>query len=490
MSKIFVWFRDLIPFIILSLVITFFLSHNSPLYDVVTCDSNWFFMCGKAWMNGMLPYVDFTDSKGPLLWLIYGLGYLLSPYDMHGVWIVEILFGSVTYLYLYKIAFYFLKDKKKSVLCLLFAMVWMWWYHIHKDTRAEDFMWTFLVVMLYHSLTICSKKVIYADFIRSGISIGGCIGCVLLIKYNISVGMFVVFLGVLGWYLYGNQKSKAFYFTLLSGLGFMCVVIPFIILFLIKGNLNDFIYEYFLATAQTISNIEKTVFIWDYNSIIVLTVIFGAGVIVLFYMTRNFSTILFGLCYVAILICLSPNLSHIYYFQILLPFLVIPCITFMLILSEMKKLRGMIIGIVFPVFLLALFIVLNKGRWNDPALYCNGIGHKMDRCVMETLMKRKKSPLILNCGFYSGLGLESHALPACKYWATQNGATENMLNDIKSEIINNKKIDFLIVSCSPSNKWCLDLVTTHYVKLYEGDIWDKEGAPVFVLYERKENDTK
>ena len=29
-------------------------------------------------MNGMVPYVDFTDSKGPSLWLIYGIGYLLS----------------------------------------------------------------------------------------------------------------------------------------------------------------------------------------------------------------------------------------------------------------------------------------------------------------------------------------------------------------------------------------------------------------------------
>lgn len=28
-------------------------------------DSSWFFMGGKAWMSGLTPYVDFTDSKGP-----------------------------------------------------------------------------------------------------------------------------------------------------------------------------------------------------------------------------------------------------------------------------------------------------------------------------------------------------------------------------------------------------------------------------------------
>ena len=33
-------------------------------------------------MNGLTPYVDFTDSKGPLLWLIYGIGYLRAPATM------------------------------------------------------------------------------------------------------------------------------------------------------------------------------------------------------------------------------------------------------------------------------------------------------------------------------------------------------------------------------------------------------------------------
>ena len=56
------------------------LSIDSPLHGVYGHnDSAWFFMCGKAVMNGLTPYVDFTDSKDPLLWLIYGIGYLLSP---------------------------------------------------------------------------------------------------------------------------------------------------------------------------------------------------------------------------------------------------------------------------------------------------------------------------------------------------------------------------------------------------------------------------
>jgi hypothetical protein len=55
-------------FVVFSVFVLFFYSQDSYLYDLYNrVDSAWFFMCGKAWMNGMVPYVDFADSKGPLL---------------------------------------------------------------------------------------------------------------------------------------------------------------------------------------------------------------------------------------------------------------------------------------------------------------------------------------------------------------------------------------------------------------------------------------
>ena len=49
--------------VVLSLVSTDSWTHC--LYD--HHDSATFFASGKAWMSGMVPYVDFSDSKGPLL---------------------------------------------------------------------------------------------------------------------------------------------------------------------------------------------------------------------------------------------------------------------------------------------------------------------------------------------------------------------------------------------------------------------------------------
>ena len=69
-------------------------------------------MCGKAVMNGLTPYVDFTDSKGPLLWLIYGIGYLLSPRNYVGVWILSCLAYAGTFYYNYRTARLLLDDDK------------------------------------------------------------------------------------------------------------------------------------------------------------------------------------------------------------------------------------------------------------------------------------------------------------------------------------------------------------------------------------------
>ena len=75
---------------IYAFIILFITSWDSWLYDSINhYDVCWFFACGKAWMNGLIPYVDFSDSKGPLLWLIYGIGYLISPHNYLGVFLLS-----------------------------------------------------------------------------------------------------------------------------------------------------------------------------------------------------------------------------------------------------------------------------------------------------------------------------------------------------------------------------------------------------------------
>lgn len=42
-------------------------------------DANSYFSMGKSMMNGKVIYRDLYDQKGPYLYLLYGIAYLISP---------------------------------------------------------------------------------------------------------------------------------------------------------------------------------------------------------------------------------------------------------------------------------------------------------------------------------------------------------------------------------------------------------------------------
>ncbi|MFQ9073882.1 MAG: hypothetical protein ACLR43_15090 [Faecalibacillus faecis] len=41
--------------------------------------------------NGKVPYKDLFEQKGPLLYLIYGIGYLISHDTFLGVYLLEVI---------------------------------------------------------------------------------------------------------------------------------------------------------------------------------------------------------------------------------------------------------------------------------------------------------------------------------------------------------------------------------------------------------------
>ena len=126
-------------------------SPDSIIYDPLLhhWDVSWFNTCGRAWMNGLTPYVDFADSKGPLLWLIYGIGYLISPHDYLGVFFLSILFYTGVFYYSYKTAYLFLHHKRKSMIVVFFLIASFFCTFYHNEVRAEDWCQLFITASIY-----------------------------------------------------------------------------------------------------------------------------------------------------------------------------------------------------------------------------------------------------------------------------------------------------------------------------------------------------
>lgn len=125
---------------LMSFVLLLLLSPDSYLADIygMRCDSAWFFTCGKAWVEGMTPYVDFADSKGPLLWLIYGSGYLLSPVSYHGVFWLSVIIYTVAFHFIWLTARLFLEERESAFVVLVMPF-FLFFIVYHNEVRAEDF---------------------------------------------------------------------------------------------------------------------------------------------------------------------------------------------------------------------------------------------------------------------------------------------------------------------------------------------------------------
>ena len=74
---------------------------SSPLNEGITQnDSAVFQIMGRGMLNGQVMYKDLFDHKGPVMYVINAIAYLISP--QIGLFIVEILFIYIGAVFIYK----------------------------------------------------------------------------------------------------------------------------------------------------------------------------------------------------------------------------------------------------------------------------------------------------------------------------------------------------------------------------------------------------
>lgn len=127
-----------------------FSNSTSPLFPNYygETDSSQFMTMGKAWTEGLIPYRDMFDHKGPLIFFVNAVGFFIAGGNKGGVACVQVVFLFATLLGLFKIAQVFKKGKSFSVICVLIAMVLMLLNYVQGNT-VEEYCLPFLTWSLY-----------------------------------------------------------------------------------------------------------------------------------------------------------------------------------------------------------------------------------------------------------------------------------------------------------------------------------------------------
>ncbi len=235
----------------------YFTSLSSPLYPFNTwVDANAFFTVGKSMFNGIVPYRDIFEQKGIILYLVYGIGYLISNRDFLGVFILEVISWTVTLYYLSKITNLFMDNKYNYVLLPIFTALATTCESFVQGGSAEEFCFPYMVISLFYMIKYFKDgKIKRKEFMIIGVMAG----IVLLIKYTI-LGLWIGFImAIVIMSIRKKQILKMIREVSYFLLGMLTPVLITLIYFLLVGGLKEFIDVYFVVNMTMYGNTSANI---------------------------------------------------------------------------------------------------------------------------------------------------------------------------------------------------------------------------------------
>ncbi len=484
--------------LIISLIALLITSKNSILYQFNEwVDANAFFTVGKSMMNGLVPYKDLFEQKGPLLYLIYGIGYLISHNTFHGVFILETIFFSVFLYWCSKCITLFLPRKYCYVILPIYTFAITTASSFIHGGSAEELCLPFLAITLYYFLKHFEiKELSLKELFICGI----CAGLVLLIKYNI-LGFWIGFMFVIELYYLLHKNFKKIIFTTLFFL--LGMLLPFsvsLIYFGINHAINQFLYVYFYININLYSGIYYFSLFRKLENFVFLFVINGGiGYIILsiyiFIKKINFkkytelgilimylSTIIFIFC---------GKISFKYYILPTFIFILVLFIKILLLLQKWFNTQKIESIIALSILILPIGCYFFANYRND--LYKTK--NDFPQYKYAEIINSKDDPTLVNMGSYdAGLYTISGLLPTTYFFQTQvNGFKYDEFPDnidAFDNYIDTEKTMFILYNTRSSIsdvKIMHENLFVHY-DLIEADTYYTEGLKYnMFLFMRKES---
>lgn len=392
-----------------------------------------FYMLGKVWADGNLPYVDIVDVKGPLLMAVYAFAYLISPGNPYVVYLIHALFVGITLFYSYRTALLFLHSSTKSMLASALIML----YVVNPlmfggGNQSEIIMMVSTAICLYHFiLTVIEGRVHFTDFIITGIAAGSCFSICMLIKYN-NILFPLALSALIFIHIIRTRRNAVLLLCYCTAfcIGAALWALPFCIYFSATGIWDDFIRVYFTLNFSTYNSYQGSIV-----SFVNLIRLFGlslqwVGATMTIIIISSIAALpLKGECRLfmrsSLLLLVAsvyiPNAAgqYGYYLLMISPLVIIPCTALLNQWAHAPRwgTTGIAMGII------ALCSIQFCGNWHNLNLYRITSKPAPDVAFIERELAQHPESKILYIGHLDeGFGLKSRVLPAIPEWCSLNGA--------------------------------------------------------------------
>lgn len=240
--------KQLFAYCILAFVCFSFVSvfswNTSPFYggQWEGVDSSVYKIVGKYWVEGLMPYVDLWDQKGPLIHAIDALGYIISG-NSYGIFLIQIISLYVTSIYVFKSLCLAFNEVSSLLLCFFIVLSLLIDYE--GGNLVEEFLLPFISIsycllmnymlkgcqdttLLFRFCFLVGLSLAFSFFTRLTNALGLCASefilclCILYDKdYKLLgrmvtftlLGVWVIAVPVLFYFFYNNALSEMWYAT-------------------------------------------------------------------------------------------------------------------------------------------------------------------------------------------------------------------------------------------------------------------------------------
>lgn len=424
-------------------------------------DSNCFFTVGKAMMNGKILYKDIYEQKGPILYFIHGIAYLISKTSFLGVFLIEMIsIGMFLYISA-KCAEIYLKEKKMVyfLIPILASVVTMSKAFANGDSVEE----LSLVLVMYSLYTVLSN-VNKNSFIKSHQVIlnGVCAALILWMKFTL-LGFYIgLVLFVSVWYL-GKREYKKWSEAILQFLiGVTIVSAPVFLYALITNSLKDlfevyfynniFLYPYELQESRWIMIKQCVADMLKVNKCYSLFMIVG----LVCSLKRNWKE---WLCLWGTWICMALGVywggrTFVYYGLIFAVYAVFGVVVFLNLLIKYKmnwilKPYKMQIALI-----LVSILLLGVNYYRSDNTYLLGVNKQdMPQYKFAEIINTVPNSKILNYGFLDGgFYFAANKVPVNKFFCRLNIPLK-ALDDEQNQYVEEGKVDFVITRDRTLEEW-------------------------------------
>lgn len=228
---------------------------TSPLYPKYYFgDAAEFLTIGKAWTTGKIPYKDFFDHKGPAIYFINMLGFMLTG-TKTGVFVIQCIFMAVTANVLFSMGK--LRSNSSAYGGILVAMCLLILRgNYGEGNYVDEYCLTFVAASAYYQLKwFYNRTEKHSPYTAAfyGAAFGFCAMMRVTNAILVCAGVLIIAITLLIGREYKNLLQNAVGFVI----GFALVTVPFGVYFGVHGCFQDYIFAAFTYNFDYKANIGR-----------------------------------------------------------------------------------------------------------------------------------------------------------------------------------------------------------------------------------------